>query len=116
MQEIQADTSFTAPFSNFQGGDSIASVQDSFLAPPVEYSSILNSSAAGSIGEPGLLAGTDQAIWVPFVLIGGFVLFAWARLYYRHRLELIVQGIFAKNFANQLSREGNIFNERIGDL
>lgn len=52
--------------------------------------------------------------WVSGVLILCFVLIAWGRLFFRRRLDMIFRAVFAKNYANQLMREGNLFNERIG--
>jgi hypothetical protein len=43
-----------------------------------------------------------------------FILLAWGRLFFRRRLDMIFRAIIAKNYANQLIREGNLFNERIG--
>ncbi len=53
-------------------------------------------------------------VWVPMILLVCFILLAWGRLFFRRRLEMIFRAVFAKNYANQLIREGNIFNERIG--
>lgn len=53
-------------------------------------------------------------VWVPMILLVCFILLAWGRLFFRRRLDMIFRAVFAKNYANQLIREGDIFNERIG--
>ena len=53
-------------------------------------------------------------VWVPMILLVCFILLAWGRLFFRRRLDMVFRAVFAKNYANQLIREGDIFNERIG--
>ncbi|NQT78676.1 MAG: DUF4271 domain-containing protein [Bacteroidetes bacterium] len=57
--------------------------------------------------------GHDHPAWVAGLIVLCFILLAWGRLFFRHRLGMIFRGVFAKNYANQLIREGNLFNERI---
>jgi len=52
--------------------------------------------------------------WVFGIIILCFVLLAWGKLFFKRRLDMIFRAVFAKNYANQLMREGNLFNERIG--
>jgi len=52
--------------------------------------------------------------WVSGIIILCLILFAWGRLFFRRRLDMVFRAVFAKNYANQLIREGNLFNERIG--
>lgn len=56
----------------------------------------------------------EHPFWVAGILIASFVLLAWGRIFFERRLEMIFRAVFARNYANQLIREGNIFNERIG--
>jgi hypothetical protein len=114
MQFIQSDTS-----AIILRGDSISdslaiSPIDSALTRPEAYASLFSSE----IGEEEMaekpLLSPNQPDWVALVLVMGFILLAWGRLFFRRRLEMIFRGVFAKNYANQLVREGNLFNERIG--
>ena len=83
-------------------------------AAPFAYPSLFTGLSKPGQMEALPLRTADHAFWVPMILIGTFLVFAWVRLFYRRRMELIIRGVFAKNYANQFSREGNIFNERIG--
>ncbi|MCK4407761.1 MAG: DUF4271 domain-containing protein [Bacteroidales bacterium] len=51
--------------------------------------------------------------WILGILILCLVLYAFIQVPYRKRLGMIFKAFFAKHFANQLAREGNIFKERI---
>ncbi len=83
-------------------------------SPPEAYQSLIDEGM--SIHEMKIENRPvhDHPFWVPGILIICFVLLAWGRLFYRRRLDMIFRAVFAKNYANQLIREGNIFNERIG--
>lgn len=51
--------------------------------------------------------------WVFVLIILGFALLAFVQVFYKRRLKMIFQGVYARHYASQLLREGNIFNERI---
>jgi len=51
--------------------------------------------------------------WITIHLIIAFGLLAWVRVFYRKRLKLIVMVFFNERNFGQLSREGNLFKERI---
>jgi hypothetical protein len=54
-----------------------------------------------------------QPDWVPLLLLFCFVLLAWVNVFDRLRLQQVVKAPFAKRFLNQLTREGDLFTERI---
>jgi hypothetical protein len=64
------------------------------------------------VGTP--LTNQIQPLWIPLVLFACLVLLAWTRLFFRRRLAMVFSAVAAKNYANQLIRDGNLFNERIG--
>ena len=62
----------------------------------------------------GIEKTTDfQNDWVFFLIIAGFALLAFVQVFYNRRLRMIIQAVYARHYASQLIREGNIFNERI---
>lgn len=64
------------------------------------------------VGAP--LTDQVQPLWIPLVLFACLILLAWTRLFFRRRLTMVFSAVSAKNYANQLIRDGNLFNERIG--
>lgn len=54
-----------------------------------------------------------QPDWIPALLIGFFILVAWAQLFYYKRMKQIMLAPLSKRFLNQLIRDGNLFKERI---
>jgi hypothetical protein len=54
-----------------------------------------------------------QPDWIVGLLLFCFVLLAWAQVFYRRRLRLILMAPFSKRFLSQLVREGDLFSERI---
>jgi hypothetical protein len=81
---------------------------------PEAHHSLLKTA----VTPEGMIANSrvsqDHPHWVAGILLICFVLLAWGRLFSRRRLDMIFRAVFAKNYANQLIREGNLFNERIG--
>jgi len=54
-----------------------------------------------------------QPDWVLAVLVCCFILLAWVRVFYPKRIQQIFRAPFSKRFINQLTRDGNLFRERI---
>ncbi len=54
-----------------------------------------------------------QDDWIFILIIVGFALLAFVQVFYNRRLKMIFQAVYARHYASQLVREGNIFNERI---
>ncbi|MEN8225635.1 MAG: DUF4271 domain-containing protein [Bacteroidota bacterium] len=111
----QSDTIAQVFLSDTMDADTLpVNVTDSLSVSPKTYQSLfVSNTTSGDLTEKPLPV-QNQAFWVPLILILGFVLLAWSRLYFKRRLGMIFQGVFARNYANQLIREGNLFNERIG--
>jgi len=78
------------------------------------FKSLFQTEAKVPTLEEEPLPDQVHPVWVPMMLLVCFILLAWGRLFFRRRLDMIFRAVFAKNYANQLIREGNIFNERIG--
>lgn len=51
--------------------------------------------------------------WMPGILLACFILIAWAQVFYFKRIRQIFQAPFSKRFMNQLTRDGNLFTERV---
>jgi hypothetical protein len=54
-----------------------------------------------------------QHDWIFVLILAGFALLAFVQVFYNRRLRMIMQAVYARHYASQLTREGNIFNERI---
>ncbi len=54
-----------------------------------------------------------QPDWVLGILVFCFIVFAWAQVYYHKRIRQIIRAPFSKRFINQLTRDGNLFKERV---
>lgn len=81
---------------------------------PEEYPSLLSEQRVPGEADPMLLPERDHPAWLPALLLLALILLAWGRFFFRRRLSLILRAVAARNYANQLIREGNIFYERIG--
>ncbi len=90
-------------------GDSLGEYPDT-----TAWASLLSGNELSTEITPLLQAGQSHPYWIFGILFLGFVLLAWSRIFFRRRMNMIFSGIFARNYANQLIREGNLFNERIG--
>ncbi len=98
------------------GNDSVPgdTIMDTFGAKPEAFGSLFHSGLQADALNNIPHSGYDHPAWIPLLLVAGLILFAWVKLFYGRRLGMIFRGVFAKNYANQLIREGNLFNERIG--
>ena len=54
-----------------------------------------------------------QPDWIFVLLLSGFILLAWTNFFYFNRLKQMILAPFSKRFLSQLTREGNLFTERI---
>ncbi len=52
--------------------------------------------------------------WILAILMSCFILLAWVQVFYPKRIQQIFRAPFSKRFINQLIRDGNLFQERIG--
>jgi hypothetical protein len=55
----------------------------------------------------------NQSDWELAILLLCFVLLAWVQVFYHKRIRQIFRAPFSKRFINQLTRDGNLFSERI---
>lgn len=85
-----------------------------FQKAPEEYPSLIMEQKVEGDMNLKIREEYNHPYWVSGIIIICFILFAWGRLFFRRRLDMIFRAVFAKNYANQLIREGNLFNERIG--
>jgi len=51
--------------------------------------------------------------WILAVLLLCFILLAWVQVFYPKRIQQVFRAPFSKRFINQLTRDGNLFMERI---
>ena len=51
--------------------------------------------------------------WTTGILILCFILVAWTQTFYNKRIRQVFKAPFSKRFTNQLTRDGNLFKERI---
>lgn len=51
--------------------------------------------------------------WILGILIFCVILLTWARVFYYKRMQQLFLAPFSQRFLNQLSREGNLFSERM---
>ncbi|MEI7500541.1 MAG: DUF4271 domain-containing protein [Bacteroidota bacterium] len=54
-----------------------------------------------------------QPDWIFAILIICIILITWSRMFYNKRMQQIFRAPFSKRFINQLSRDGNLFRERV---
>jgi len=59
---------------------------------------------------------SNQEHWISGLILFCFVLLAYINFNYRRRLSQMIKAVFAKNYMNQLIREGNFFKERVSLL
>ncbi|MEI6681492.1 MAG: DUF4271 domain-containing protein [Bacteroidota bacterium] len=86
----------------------------SMAAPDVVYA---GSPFAGHLLRPGdfktNLAERLQPDWILGILLLCFILLAWTQVFYHKRIRQVFRAPFSKRFINQLTRDGNLFKERI---
>jgi len=54
-----------------------------------------------------------QPDWILGILLFCVILLTWARVFYYKRMQQLFLAPFSQRFLNQLSREGNLFSERL---
>lgn len=88
--------------------------EDSNAVSAVSYPSMFTDLGKVKEISPKEIGLSYHPPWVPIILLSGFFLIAWVKIFFWRRLQMIFRAVFARNFANQLIREGNLFNERPG--
>jgi hypothetical protein len=114
--EMQSDTVFSGNLK--QGADNVSTDStaefQSLLSPARATGQSFFTSHQLRIGSIQSIPYTKyQPDWILALLLFCFVLLAWAQVFYRRRLRLILMAPFSKRFLNQLVREGDLFSERI---
>jgi hypothetical protein len=54
-----------------------------------------------------------QPDWILAIFIFCIILISWARVFYLKRIQQIFKAPFSKRFISQLTRDGNLFRERV---
>ena len=54
-----------------------------------------------------------QPDWILGILLIGFIFLAWVQVFYRTRFRQILMAPFSRRFLSQLTRDGDLFSERI---
>lgn len=52
--------------------------------------------------------------WITLLFMLGFILIAISKFFFRKRFNDLLKALWARNYSNQLMREGNIFKEQFG--
>jgi len=102
-------------YSTFQkrSTDTTIDLQSIPFPKPVPVHSFFTShelKAAGLKAEPFTRFQPD---WILALLLFCFALIAWVRVFANLRMNQVMKTPFARRFVNQLTREGNLFSERI---
>jgi hypothetical protein len=114
MPNRQSDT-LKALWEGHTVVDSTASqTADSISAEVKVFPSLLSGAENVEVINEKAIPANHTPFWIPLILVLGFAMIAWVRLFFWRRLQMIFKAVFARNFANQLIREGNLFNERPG--
>jgi len=88
--------------------------QQSLVLPAVTYSpSLFSGHLLKPNSDPVRHAEKLHPDWITGLLIACFILGAWTRHFYHRRLQQIMRAPLSKRFLNQLTRDGNLFKERV---
>lgn len=104
---FQQDTLSTSVNDTLLLQDSVA-----VTAPVQKKTFFTTESLKGSYFNPIEKPKTSND-WIAVHLIILFILLAWVRYFYRKRLSQVFSSAIANHYYYQLTREGNLFRERI---
>ncbi|MDP1621446.1 MAG: DUF4271 domain-containing protein [Bacteroidales bacterium] len=93
--------------------DTTLTLQSAVFPQPVYVKTIFSSSELRPTDFQITHAHKTQPDWMPAILVLCFILLAWGRVFYPKRIRQILRAPFSKRFINQLTRDGNLFVERI---
>jgi hypothetical protein len=82
-------------------------------AQPVYGQSMFSSHQLQPTRVQSIKPHITQPDWIAGLLIFCFILLAWGQVFYYKRIQQIFRAPFSKRFINQLTRDGNLFSERI---
>ncbi|MEI7662686.1 MAG: DUF4271 domain-containing protein [Bacteroidota bacterium] len=93
--------------------DTTLSMQ-SMASPGVIYSkSIFTAHQLHPHNTNAIKTAPLQPDWIMGLLLFCFVLLAWTQVFYHKRIVQVYRAPFSRRFINQLTRDGNLFKERI---
>ena len=93
--------------------DTTPALESTVFPSPLYRESIFTGHELTPSGFPSARPREAVAVWIPAVLIACFILLAWVRVFDYQRFRQVLLAPFSKRFMHQLTREGNLFRERI---
>ena len=93
--------------------DTTSTFQSIAMPQPVFEKSIFQSHQLKPTGFHINQVNNAQPDWILAILVFCFILLAWGQVFYHRRIQQIFRAPFSKRFINQLTRDGNLFRERI---
>ena len=93
--------------------DTTADMQSIAYPQTVFDKSIFHAHHLQSVNFQPIKADPFQPDWMLAILLFCFILLAWVQVFYPKRIQQIFRAPFSKRFINQLTRDGNLFSERI---
>ncbi len=93
--------------------DTTFTLQSTALPQPVFVRSIFQSHQLHTNDFRINSVPKAQPDWVLAILVISFILIAWTQVFYPKRIQQVFRAPFSKRFINQLTRDGNLFSERI---
>ncbi len=98
---------------NHQSPDTTTLLESSLLTTPTFSPSPFTNHALQTVQFRNRESHQLQPDWILGILVSGFILLAWAQVFYHRRVRQVFQAPFSKRFINQLIRDGNLFKERV---
>jgi hypothetical protein len=93
--------------------DTTITIQSLVFPQPDMVPSLFTTQQLHPKAPHAIHARDVQADWVPALLVFCFIVLAWGQVFYHKRIQQIFRAPFSKRFINQLTRDGNLFRERI---
>jgi hypothetical protein len=93
--------------------DTTTTMQSLVYPKPVFVKSIFQPHQLQPTGFQNNQVHLTQPDWVLAILVLCFILISWVQVFYHKRIHQIFRAPFSKRFINQLTRDGNLFTERI---
>ena len=96
-----------------QSADTTTNLQGTVFPRPDYGPSMFRTQQLHPRQFPQFHPRPSQPDWIPAALITCFILLAWVQVFFHKRFRQIVRAPFSRRFINQLTRDGNLFYERI---
>ncbi|MGE5423797.1 MAG: DUF4271 domain-containing protein [Syntrophothermus sp.] len=115
---LPADTVTANPFFNRElparpVADTTMNFQSIVFPEPVKLPSFFKGHQLQPIHHGPVPVNTYSDSWIMGVFLLSFILLAWVNVFFHNRFRQILAAPFSRRFMNQLSREGDLFSERI---